>query len=223
MSENRGCLGGFSRFSQDNKHEGIVVTHLGPEKEILPYQLRDDFMSNAEISFYHVLRLALDGKGIICPKVSLAELFFVTDKAQFQRYFNMISRKRVDFVVCDPATLKPLCAIELDDKSHQKADRQDRDEFVEDLFMQTGTKLLRVPVKAQYSVAEVKQWIQNTIAALNIPTSADPVPATPNTPPLCPKCGIPMIKRTAQSGPNTGKEFYGCVNYPHCKQIISIS
>lgn len=221
MSKNRGCFGSFSRFSQNNEQEDILEPHLGPEKEILPYQLRDDFMSNAEISFYHVLHIALDGKGIICPKVSLAELFFVTDKAEFQRYFNMISRKRVDFVVCDPATLKPWCAIELDDKSHLKAERQERDEFVEDLFMQTGTKLVRVPVKAQYSVAEVRQWLQIAIAGVNS-SSAGPIEVAPSTPPLCPKCGIPMIKRIAQSGLNAGKEFYGCENYPHCKQIIPI-
>ena len=40
--------------------------------------------------------------------------------------------------------------------------------------------------------------------------------------PNCPMCGSPMIKRIAKRGPNTGKEFYGCSNYPQCKGIRSI-
>ena len=34
----------------------------------------------------------------------------------------------------------------------------------------------------------------------------------------CPKCKKgQMVKRTAKSGANAGKEFYGCTNYPECK------
>ena len=127
MTESKGCLAGLlGLFSKDQKQ--------GNDIDIYPFRVRDDFLSNAEISFYHVLQLAINGEGVICPKVSLAELFFVTDKTEFQHYFNMISRKRTDFLVCDPQTMKPLYAIELDDQSHQKVDRIQRDAFVEKLF-----------------------------------------------------------------------------------------
>ena len=35
--------------------------------------------------------------------------------------------------------------------------------------------------------------------------------------PLCTECGKPMCKRTARSGPNAGKPFWGCSGYPDCK------
>ncbi|TFB08185.1 RecQ family ATP-dependent DNA helicase [Candidatus Atribacteria bacterium MT.SAG.1] len=38
----------------------------------------------------------------------------------------------------------------------------------------------------------------------------------------CPKCGAPMILRTAKRGPNAGGKFYGCSNYPRCKETIPI-
>ena len=38
----------------------------------------------------------------------------------------------------------------------------------------------------------------------------------------CPKCGSPMILRTAKRGPNAGKKFYGCSRYPKCKETIPI-
>lgn len=40
---------------------------------------------------------------------------------------------------------------------------------------------------------------------------------------LCPKCGAVMVKRKAAKGPNAGKEFYGCANYPKCRCIINLS
>lgn len=40
--------------------------------------------------------------------------------------------------------------------------------------------------------------------------------------PLCPKCSSPMVIREPKRGPNKGKKFYGCSNYPECKDIISI-
>jgi len=43
----------------------------------------------------------------------------------------------------------------------------------------------------------------------------DPIPA-------CPKCGKPMALRTAQKGARTGKQFWGCSDYPECKGIVDI-
>lgn len=39
---------------------------------------------------------------------------------------------------------------------------------------------------------------------------------------ICPKCGAEMVVRTARRGPRTGKNFYGCTNYPRCKCIVNI-
>lgn len=39
---------------------------------------------------------------------------------------------------------------------------------------------------------------------------------------LCPKCGAPMVKRTARKGARAGKSFYGCSNYPKCKGIVNL-
>jgi len=38
----------------------------------------------------------------------------------------------------------------------------------------------------------------------------------------CPRCGAPMIMRTAKKGGNIGKKFWGCSRYPECKGIVSI-
>jgi len=38
----------------------------------------------------------------------------------------------------------------------------------------------------------------------------------------CPKCGSPMILRIAKRGTNAGGKFYGCSNYPRCKETLPI-
>lgn len=37
--------------------------------------------------------------------------------------------------------------------------------------------------------------------------------------PACPKCGIPMVLRTASKGSNAGQQFCGCANFPKCREI----
>ncbi|WP_027156514.1 nuclease-related domain-containing protein [Methylobacter luteus] len=39
----------------------------------------------------------------------------------------------------------------------------------------------------------------------------------------CPKCGRPMILRTARNGDNQGKQFWGCTGFPKCRTVRQIS
>ena len=34
---------------------------------------------------------------------------------------------------------------------------------------------------------------------------------------VCPKCGSNLLERTAKNGPNAGRKFLGCKNYPRCR------
>ena len=42
------------------------------------------------------------------------------------------------------------------------------------------------------------------------------------TEPNCPKCGGPMVLRTAKRGPNAGNQFWGCTAYPKCKGTVDL-
>jgi hypothetical protein len=41
--------------------------------------------------------------------------------------------------------------------------------------------------------------------------------------PVCPKCNRIMVLRVAKKGVFQGKRFYGCPNYPHCREICDDS
>ena len=38
--------------------------------------------------------------------------------------------------------------------------------------------------------------------------------------PDCPKCGQPMVRRTARRGANAGSQFWGCSEFPRCRGIV---
>lgn len=40
--------------------------------------------------------------------------------------------------------------------------------------------------------------------------------------PTCVNCDEKMIKRIGKKGSYTGNEFWGCINYPKCRNLINI-
>ncbi len=45
---------------------------------------------------------------------------------------------------------------------------------------------------------------------------------TTPTAPVCPKCRSSMVLRTAKRGPKVGSSFWGCAQYPKCRQTVGI-
>jgi hypothetical protein len=185
-----------------------------------PYFLRDDFLSFAEQNFYLTLKHTISDWALICPKVALGDLFYVksNDFSKFRTYTNKIDRKHVDFLLCDLKTARPLLGIELDDKSHQKTDRLDRDEFVDEVFKTAKLPLVRIPVKHSYSTIELDSLLRQHIATYKADTQSQPVIIEDiNIPPHCPKCNNEMVLRTTKRGSNQGEQFWGCPDYPRCR------
>ena len=230
-----GCLGAIFRlfFGWGTPARTEASLNL----EALPYRTRDDFLSPAERSFYQVLSNIVGDRATICPKVGLADVFFVARPNENFSYFNRIAQKHVDFLLCDPATMRPLVGIELDDRSHQRADRQERDIFVDKAFEAATLPLVRVPVQSGYSIQEIASYLapffSTTVTAGSPPIQLNPdfAPVNPTqTDPgiisanalICPKCGVPMVRRQAGRGMRQGEEFWGCVNFPKCRQTAKI-
>ena len=194
--------------------------HLGPARATdLPYRQRDDFLSPAEFSFYRVLASAIGSRAVICPKVNLSDVFYVARPNENQAYRNKIDRKHVDFVICDPNTMQPRMGIELDDSSHGRRDRQERDEFVDRVFEAAGLPLLRIPAQASYSTNALWSQVAPCLETKGSPQLPPPILTSVTGPPICPKCGVTMVLRTASKGPQAGQKFYGCRNYPKCREI----
>lgn len=231
---------GLSQQAADDVVNFIVDLLVGESKDNsnavqspeFPYHLRDHFLSPAELNFFEVLRTVVGNRAVLCTKVALGDVFWVKkdDPSRFRIYTNKIDRKHVDFLLCDTTTMRPLVGIELDDKSHQRQDRQDRDAFVDQVFKAAGLPLLHVPVKRGYVAAELAAQIApflgadsqlKTTATTPVRTAESSAPASSkDDTPNCPKCGGVMVLRTAKSGANAGNRFWGCSNYPNCRSML---
>lgn len=124
------------------------------------------FVSNAERSFYGVLADAVDGRGLIFAKVRVADVLAPPkglDPSARTRAFNRISAKHFDFVVCEPGDCSVQLAVELDDSTHSRAKRRNRDRFLDDACESAGLPLLRIRNARAYSVAEIRRQIEQQV------------------------------------------------------------
>ena len=39
--------------------------------------------------------------------------------------------------------------------------------------------------------------------------------------PSCPSCGVKMIQRASKKGKNSGNKFWGCINFPKCRNTLN--
>jgi hypothetical protein len=115
--------------------------------------------------------------------------------------------------------MKPRFAIELDDSTHLRAHRVERDEFVEKVFEAANLPLVRITAQTTYDTRVLGEKFK---AALSGDKINQPEPkglsllAGQPIPRFCPKCGAKLVTRVASQGVNKGKQFLGCSNYPKC-------
>ena len=187
-----------------------------------PYYLIDEFISPAELNFFFNLKVVVENSAHIFSKVRLSDLFYAKtgDHGKNRSYTNRIDRKHVYFLLCDPKTLQPILGIELDDKSHQRADRQERDDFVNYVFEAANLPLIHFPVQRSYSQDQLKLKISTYLS--NSKTSSEHSEQPQDISPRCPKCGSEMVLRTARRGNNQGESFWGCSRFPECRGISNI-
>lgn len=199
----------------------VIESRRKPQK--LPYVLKGRLLSHAELSFCLVLQGVVGDRAGVCPKVNLGDVFKVAgcDGSEQRSFRNKIDRKHVDFLLCDAATFRPLCGIELDDKSHQVQKQIEKDLLKDEAFAAAGLPLIRIKAARNYTPRDIDKQLTPYIGASSAQPSSMRATATSlASPPSCPKCGIGMIERTAKRGADAGKKFWGCANYPNCREVV---
>lgn len=145
----------------------VIKKLIKKDKEIgYPFRKNDKLLSPAERSFYGILNQVIDNDKLVLTKVRLADVISVKNglsKSNWQRAFNRISSKHVDFLICNSSDLTIECAIELDDKTHLAKSRQSRDNFLERALNTANLPLIRIKASNSYSIEEVKNLIFKSI------------------------------------------------------------
>lgn len=131
------------------------------------YHAKNYILSNAEMLFYDALIEATKNTYLqIWPKMGLKEIVYVKDSQGNKnpyKYFNKIDRKHIDFTLVNPKSGKPLLCIELDDKSHQKQNRIERDEFLNKVMQQADITLMHIAASRDYNVQELETTIKSVL------------------------------------------------------------
>ena len=190
------------------------------QEERLPYRLREQFMSTPELALLRVLQKMVGRHYIICPKVALNDVFYIVRPNENVHFFNMIFRKHVDFLLCEPDTLKPAFGIELV-KPVSRNETREADLFMEDLFLSAGLPLVHIQSSEHYSENDLTELFQ--LAVMKVKDTR-PLRATAKTDsvPMCPVCGKMMVLRIHRNGGNSGKKYYGCMDNPHCPGVVEL-
>ena len=123
----------------------FILLHVFRPKDKYPYERRELLTSN-ELEFYQVLYPIVCQHGWqLLMKMRLADIMAVRKGTEdYMAYFNKIKAKHTDFVFCDPETLEILAGLELDDPSHERPERMERDEFVDNAYAAAGIPLIHV-------------------------------------------------------------------------------
>jgi very-short-patch-repair endonuclease len=131
----------------------------------MPYEKRPSLVTDAERAFFAILCDVVDQRWRVFAMVRLADVIRVRRAApQHLSWQNRILAKHVDFVLCDANTLEAVLAVELDDASHQRADRATRDAFLEEALEASKLPLLRVPVASSYDRDALRKTIEELVA-----------------------------------------------------------
>jgi very-short-patch-repair endonuclease len=109
-----------------------------------------------------VLISAVGDKYHVFPQVHLPSI--VDSRVIGQNWngaFRHVSQKSVDFVLCDKEYISPKLVIELDDKTHERLDRIERDGEVEIILKEASLPLLRLQNHGSFNKEDLIQKIKN--------------------------------------------------------------
>lgn len=135
------------------------------------YTSRDVLLSRGEAAFFRPLRAAVGRDLLIMCKVRLADVVTCAVTRGRHGPFASISQKHLDFVLCDPRTLRIVLAIELDDRSHDAENRKKRDRFVDEVLEGAGVRLVRFLARARYDAVYIRDCLRYELDQISGPAA----------------------------------------------------
>ncbi len=99
--------------------------------QLNPFKRKTHFLTSPEKILFEILRdIAIDKNFYVFPQLQLSKMLYVQDDVNdIREKFDWINKLSIDFVIFN-ASLEPLLAIELNDKTHAWINRKARDQFV---------------------------------------------------------------------------------------------
>ena len=157
---------------QDNKilDEEIKLETNNNKNEVVNQKYKNSYepkylMTLNEKAQFKKLQEWAQSRGVIVfSKVRLLDLITPRkeqDNYTFKSLLWKIQAKHVDFVICDQ-NIKTKCIVEINDNSHYRSDRQERDKFVVEVLQACGYKVLQTYNVTNEQLDHICGFIQST-------------------------------------------------------------
>ena len=128
------------------------------------YYAKPYLMTARENEFFKLLNDIFGAKWFVIPQIHLSSLLNHKVKGQnWNGAFRHINGKSVDYVLVEKESYKIICAIELDDSTHSRADRIERDNEINRIFHEAKIPLARIGKFENMSRQEIVSVITDAI------------------------------------------------------------
>lgn len=146
--------------------EALEETVAGRVPDHLPVKVKRYFFSQDENAFFRSLEESLVNSPYrVFPNVRLEDLFSITDNTNRASVRGRLKAKHVDFLIVDASQdFKPVMAIELDGRSHQRERQQYNDQVKDVIFRSAGLPLFRLESR-RYQPHELIEKVKQAAAA----------------------------------------------------------
>ncbi|GIW31501.1 MAG: hypothetical protein KatS3mg071_1675 [Meiothermus sp.] len=123
------------------------------QNENWPYYAKKVLTQPEQVLYYRLVEALPDH--LVLAQVQLSRLLGVKRGNDYQAWLNRINRMSADFVVCNKDG-SVVAVIELDDQSHQKAERQAADTKKDKALSSAGIRVIRWQARVLPEIGVIK-------------------------------------------------------------------
>lgn len=152
----------------------VATSQTRPEnkKERPPYFRKETLLNEKEQVLFHRLLEALPDHYVMA-QVRLADVVGVGRCKNYMAWFNKVSSKSLDFVICEKS-FEVVACIELDGKTHDQEERQKTDGDKDEALKAAGIPIMRINVSRLPSSNEIEALVESALAHhMGRPLSSD--------------------------------------------------
>lgn len=135
----------------------LRVTFNGPkdavESKTWPFYAKKLLSVPEQVLYFRIVKALPDH--LVFAQVGLSRILGVKRGYPFQTWHNKIDRKSADFVICSKDS-SIVAVIELDDSTHERADRKHADATKQKALSSASIRLIRWNVKSLPDEASIK-------------------------------------------------------------------
>ena len=179
----------------------LLASRLNDNSFPFPFDSKKSIFTPTEKNFHHLVEQAVGPKYRVLNRVKLSDVVTIRQgisSRASQTAVNNADSKYLDFVICDRSTMKLLGAIDLVD-TQGRGYKIKKDWFVSGALEAASIPHLRIKVKANYTLAEIRTCINTRLFSATgpVPKIRGRVIPAPMVKPRPPKTDAPTLSPAA--------------------------